>query len=477
MGGVALIAIIILVALRQRGSISLSPLIWVWIGKYVELVILLSLFDISSHLGKILLAPAFILLFAPSLVLQRIVVPLGLPRVAYWTARCCGPPKLLRESSAGAALYGALALAQKPSSTQAISWLEQRTNRARALRGAGVVAAGLLAALRGDRNRARCLLLIADSLAQKSIPRSARVIARDWLVADAARIGNWREVVRLGRRGRRSLRWSYAVARLGERLNGDPKACHDWQLWLCWAVAPRRRATFALLRRALAAPRTPVQMTAAPSAPEELPDALANLVQMLEGRFARDGQSFVRSVCWVETTLSRPATRALIQRRLLALGAQRDAEAIIFDFRKRLVDLVASVIEESPHLTGAQERSPVLDHAIERVRSGLFGDIEAQCKDYGERQKRQISLDTVAEWEAWAVTRNSAERLLQLVPASEHALFQAMHERVCNFAVFQHNTYKRLTLAHEIYSWLRLHSGSDPTASQLLLKNMKASNA
>jgi hypothetical protein len=478
MAGLALIVIIlVLVSRRRGGSISLSPLFWVRVGKCVELFILLVLFGMTDLFGGILLAPAFILLFTPSFVLKLTVVPLGLPRVAYWMARWCRPLELVKETAAGAVLYGALALARKPSSTQTIGWLEQRANRAQPLRGAGVVAAGLLAALRGDGNRARCLFLIADTLARKFIPRSARVIARDWLVADAARIGNWREVIRLGRRGRHSLRWSYTVARIGERLNGDPKACQDWRLWLCWVVAPRRRATLPLLRRALAVSRAPMHTAVEPSAPAELPDALANLGQVLERSFAIGSQSLVRSVRGVDTALDHSTTRTLVRQRLLALGAQHDAETIISGFRTRLVDLLAPIIEESPDLIGGQERSPILDQAIERVRIRLFGDIEAQCKDYGERQKRQSSLNALAEWETWAVMRDRANRLLELVPGSEHALFHTMLVPVCNFAVFQHNTYRRLTLAHEIYFWLRLHSQSDPSASQLLLKNMKASEA
>src|SRR5262249_57802436 len=113
-------------------------------------------------------------------------------------------------------------------------WLAHRVNLAQAPRGAGVVAAGLLAALRGDRRQAGALLRIADTAPQKFIPVSVRTIARDWLVADAARTGDWREVVRLGRRGRGSLRWSSALAGFGERLIGDPQAGRDWLLWLSW---------------------------------------------------------------------------------------------------------------------------------------------------------------------------------------------------------------------------------------------------
>ena len=338
-----------------------------------------------------------------------------------------------------------------------------------------VVAAGLLAALRGDRHRARCLFLVADTSPRRFISTRVRAVARDWLVADAARIGNWPEAIRLGRRGEYSLRWSYLLARIGERLAGDPKSCRDWQLWLCWMVAPRRCATFPLLRRALAVPRAPGQAAAEPPVAANLPDALAELAHAIDDRFAHDGGSLARSVCGVDAALELPATRALVQQRLQDLSAPHDADAVISGVRKRLIELVVPMIEEAPSVARGKIRGPVLDQAVEQVRARLFSDVEAQCKDYSDRYKRESSLDSNAEWQAWAIVRDQAERLLELAPESENALFHAMYVPACNFAVFQHNKCIRRFLAHEIYSWLHRHCGSDPAASKLLSGNMRAS--
>ncbi len=73
------------------------------------------------------------------------------------------------------------------------------------MRRAGIIAAGLIAAVRGDRHLARCFLPVADRLEPGFISRRARAVARDWLVVDAALIGNWREVIPPGRRGRDSM--------------------------------------------------------------------------------------------------------------------------------------------------------------------------------------------------------------------------------------------------------------------------------
>jgi hypothetical protein len=479
MGGLGLL---ILIAFLAWGPRALPKVFWVAYLKIVLLAFLLGMAAATSLVGMAFLAPVIIVLVVPGPLLRRIVVPLGMPRVAYWTARWFWPIEVINGAGAGAALYGALALARRPSSTQAmarsIDWLEQRVNRAQPVRGASVVAAGLLAALRGDRQPARCLFLIADTMHRKFIPRRVRAIARDWLVVDAARTGNWREVIRLGRRAYDDrLRWSYAVARIGERLIGDPRGCRDWQLYLCWMFAPRRRATFALLRRALAVPRTPRQAAAEPAVAEELPEALANLARSLENRCVHDGPSFAASVCAVDAALDGSATRALVQQRLHALGAKPDADAVMSGLRTRLTDVLVPLIEASPKLASGENRGPMLDQAKELVRIRLFRDIEAQCKDYGDRLKGESSLTAIAEWAVWAVTRDAANRLLELAPESEIALFHAMYVPVCNFAVFQHNKCMRRALANEIYSWLHRHSQSDPSAAQLLLGNVRASEA
>src|SRR5262249_3825305 len=157
-------------------------------------------------------------IWAPILLVRWIVVPLRMPRVAYWTVRIGWPLSLTKEIEASAVVYGALALARTIPSKEAISWLERKLRNAEPIRGAAVVAAGLLAALHQDVDQARALLGIADRMHIRLIPGSMRVIARDWLVVDAARFGNWLRVIRLGRHGIFRLRWSYCMARIAERL-------------------------------------------------------------------------------------------------------------------------------------------------------------------------------------------------------------------------------------------------------------------
>jgi hypothetical protein len=414
---------------------------------------------------------AFVLIWAPTLLLRWIVVPLRMPRTAYWTVKIFFPLGLIKEIDAGAVVYGALALARKSPSDETTSWLELKLRNAETIRGAGVVAAGLLAALRKDVDRARGLLATADRMHWRLIPGSIRVIARDWLVVDAARVGNWHRVIRLGRDGVPILRWSYCMARIGERLIGDAKAWRSWQLWPCFLWAPRRRATYPIFRRALA---VPVRRSVQPDAPANvagLPLALGELARALEGSNAHDGALLDRSIDAVDRELD--SSHSMIEQRLGILGSRGDAGSVRSLFRHRLIDLAIPLIEDAPYLARAAQQASIMEQAVWQVRRRLMGDIESQCRDYRDRTAGEDSLDLVAEWETWARLNSSADRLLELDSAAGSVLFQMVFAPVCNFAVYQHNGRKRIALAHDMFVWL-LRYANEPEAKQLLTKNVQA---
>jgi hypothetical protein len=471
----SILAILLFFFLVRRltgGGIRVPPWFWMLVVKLGLLDVALTVMFITNYTTAPLLLPAMVLICVPTLVLKWIVVPLRMPRVAYWTVRIGLPLRSIRELRASGVMYGALALARKGASNETIVWLERRLHGVRRVRGTGLVAAGLLAALRRDREQARCLLLIADTLPWRFTSRRIRAIARDWLVADAARIGDWREVIRLGRRGRKSLRWSYTLARIGERLIGDKQGCGDWLLWLCFLFAPRRLATYPLLRSALAVPARPPSADVKPAAVAALPLALADLARAIEGRHIHDGTSLARSVGAVDGNLD--SMRAQIDQRLRALGGRGNSDTVIFAFRQRLIGLVAPLIEEVPHLALAAQDSTSLSEATRQVRLRLFRDIEARCKDYDARTEDERALDEVLEWTTWAMLRRSADRLLELDPESKVPLFQTMYHPVTSFAVLQSNRRKRNVLAHDMFSWLLRHSQGNHEASQLLARNVQA---
>jgi hypothetical protein len=471
MGAVAGILIAIFIGRLLYGSIKIPPVVLVCAAKLALVTFTAALVQATAiPAGEVIRAVLLVLILAPTTILRWILVPLRMPRVAYWTVRICWPLGLVKEVRAGAVMFGALALARKGVADEAVTWLEQRLRRAEPMKGAAVVAAGLLAALRKDDDLARCLFAMADRMDRRLISRSVRAIARDWLVVDAARVGNWQRVIRLGRSGSSWLRWSYSMARIAERLTGNPRAWRSWQLWPCFLLASRRRVTYPLFRRALAVPvRRSSQPEAAPIV-AELPLALGGLARALEG--ASDGEALARSINAVDCQLD--SMRDKIEGRLNALGSRADAGAILSAFRQRLIDLVTPLIEEDPYLAREAQPGTIMEQAVWQVRRRLFGDVEARCKDYRERTQERSALDQLAEWETWAKLHSSADQLLELDPDVENTLFQTVFAPVCNFAAFQHNTRKRIALAHDMFVWLLRHARNDPQARQLLARNVQA---
>jgi hypothetical protein len=474
MGAVAGVLIVIFIIRVMSGSIKVPPIALAFGVKLAVFVFTVTMVQATAPevASAVLHIVVFVLIWAPIPLLQWIVVPLRMPRAAYWTVRIGWPLGLTKEIEASAVVYGALALARTSPSEEAISWLERKLRNSEPILGAGVVAAGLLAALRKDVDHARGLFAVADRMHTRLIPRSMRLIARDWLVVDAARLGNWHRVIRLGRHGMTRLRWSYSMARIGERLTGHPQAWRSWLLWLCFLWAPRRRVTYPLLRRALAVPvRRSVQPDAAPST-TGLPPTLGTLARALERANAYDGDLLARSIEAVNRDLD--PLHEMIEQRLSVLGGRGDAGSVLTQFRQRLIELVTPLIEDDPYLARAAQPDSIMEQAVWQVRRRLLGDIDARCRDYRERTAGESSLDLVAEWEAWARLTSSANRLLELDSAVENILFQMVYAPVCNFAVYQHNGRKRIALAHDMFIWLRGYAQGTPEARQLLAKNIQA---
>jgi hypothetical protein len=178
------------------------------------------------------------------------------------------------------------------------------------------------------------------------------------------------------------------------------------------------------------------------------------MARRLKNTHAHDEIALIQAVNDLDIKIGSPDTRALIQRRLVALGALHDTDAVIGEFRQGLVDVLVSLIETSPTLGRKADRIALLKEARERARRRLFRDIEAQCKDYDERLKSQNVQVELAEWEVWARLRDRADRL-QLDPASEDVLFVTMKSPVWNSQYFSR------TNASGSCGW-RLHTTCTP---------------
>ena len=136
----------------------------------------------------------FVALTRPFWLVRWALIPLGLVRAAELFGWFC-LQRFATDARGGAALCGAWALLRMAPGARRRAARERLLSRPRdKLRGAGIVALGLLAAEQDDRPAARALLRVIDSMDPKLCPDQATRVAREWLAADAAERGDWGEV-------------------------------------------------------------------------------------------------------------------------------------------------------------------------------------------------------------------------------------------------------------------------------------------
>ncbi|WP_437588497.1 hypothetical protein [Sorangium sp. So ce1000] len=418
-----------------------------------------------------------VLLIAPWFVARRVLVPLGLPRAAYLVARLSNWT-WSADRRGGAALAAAWALcrARKPDAALE-AWVTERierggeragagpapsSGRAAPLRGAGIAAGAMLAAHRGDVEGARALFDSVGGLDERACPREARRIAAGWLAAEAASRGDWEAVTGyacVG--GGRSLSLLGAVA---ARLVGAATAPGALELWLRWLIAPRRRATLPLLRRALAA------SAGAPRPEPEAPEPCAAKVA--------EGDLWSRAVLLHAALLLRPRGQVSgddLRRLGGAWDAALDDERAQAELRERAVSLGASgaqaalgplarAVEEDLAATLRAARVPraewddlgaTIGRTRRRLRDELLSEVEIACDALRRRVDERRELPALSEWREWISLRAQYEAAALLVGTEFRRLaFPKLHADVCHAAVWLFNARKERSIANAMFRWL-----------------------
>lgn len=416
----------------------------------------------------------------PGLIIDLIIIPFGAYRIAYWIAVTFRPLSFLKDRYTGGVFYGALALARQKYSVADVNWLLTKFDLGTtALEKQKEIAMALLAVLNHDRLTARVLFQFIDESGASYGSRRIRRVARDWLVADAARHGDWDKVIFIGERGMASQRWSYAVARIGERLIRRPTALNNWQLWLLWLLAPRRKMLKPLLMRALSTTRLTRSRSYTQTLTKKLPEALAKLNHILvvaqtEHASSATQARFLNIINSIDHIFGTTDLSAHIETRVQAINVTPNvsAEMIILMLREYLVELITPVVKQFPQLAQDIRDTSFLSESIGKIKHDLFEDIEVRCNDYKNRTTTQTRIALFLEWQTWAQCREVADRLLILSPSSQDALFRVMFAPVCNFSVFQHNILERKALAYNMSTWLYQYSEGFPNDAELLAGNM-----
>jgi hypothetical protein len=424
----------------------------------------LSLMAVSYGVPRLVLPLLVALLLVnlvlhPWLLVRFVCIPFGMPLLAHRLSRLGGHP-WVRDPEGGACLAGALACLRRrrPHRTAAATLRARLVGTAAPLRGAGIVAAGLLAADAGDLHRARRLLESLDVLDPDACPPRARDIARDWLVADAARRGDWSQVI--------------------DACNSSPKACATTRLFrvaaqhilgrttsvstllVAWARAPRRLVTLSVIRRAIASRRAAVRPQARTGFPEEIalaandgPSPHQRAVAMhLEAAMhdPRSSETLVRVARGWDATLWASDFRAHLRARIRALGGRRSPERTAYALRGQVAEDLARWWSDAGlrHWVGTGDTLDTARETVVRNRSRSLGAAIAALARSGTASPLEI-------WETWLELRDCHAVLVAVCgPSRLRAFYGALDHVVAGLVVHLHSTRGQRSLAHAMSLWL-----------------------
>ncbi|EYF02954.1 hypothetical protein [Chondromyces apiculatus] len=447
-----------------------------------------------------------LVVFAPWLITRWVLIPLGLPRFAYYMATLADWT-FLADRRGGAVLAGAWALCRRPAGDEALAgWLERKLlgvekpgpegealqvawlvaralmalrrgdlRRLRmlfevqelstgfeTLRGAGIGAMGLLAAYRGDLAGARALLESLEHVDARACPRLAGEVALRWLAADAAARGAWSEVSALcavGWRGGRDVALLGAVA---ARLLDAEGAPGDVGLWARWLLAPRRRATLALVQRALRPRLERGPQVEAPKVRGVVREgdrwghAVAlHAALLLRGEGGVNGEDLRRLGGAWDAVFEDEAARAEVEERARAIGAS-GAQAAIEGLRSSAVEDLVALVQAAriPHEQW-DDLGEMLRRANRQLRSDLLAELELTVERLRRRVDEARALPAIDEWREWIALKGRYEQAAALVGMELRRLsFPRMNVEVCHLAVWLFNVRGQRALANAMFRWL-----------------------
>ena len=389
--------------------------------------------------------------------LVRLAIPLGMWRVAFACSRLGGPP-WMRDPAGGCVLAGVLACTRKRKpALDVLKRLEQRLADG-PLRGAGIVAAALIAHERSDLDTARILMASVDDLEPDILPPFARRVAVDWRIADATARGEWGEVRRIGQGAlwmSRSARFFVLVAR---RMDGVPAR----GLLCAWLKAPRRRHTWSLLReaqRATALPQDLVDLDreALPANGTGLLATGAASMHVEAARSAGRGgldHVTVRRLgdAW-DASLYDFDLRRRLRTRALELGCSDTVEEHVVALHRNLCRDIAAFLPRCPLDPPGSRRS--LGRALIENRRLEQAGIGHNLKALADAQAATVGPPSWRVWTTWLAIRYAYERAAQGAPiGTMREVFSVVELAVAPFVGWLWMTRGERGLANAISFWL-----------------------
>lgn len=413
----------------------------------------------------------------------RWCIPLGLPRLAVTLGRLGGHP-WVRDPEGGAVLGGVLAQLRRSVDPEMHAWLHGHLRRG-PLRGAGLVAAGLLAADAGDRRTARALLGSLDDLDPDLCPPLSRRIALDWLVADAVRDGDWARVQSLTEDHPElspTLRLMLALARYhrgeSEHAAGaedelDARSPKASTLWRAWLAAPRRRHTLALVRGALARPAhlTALELPAVALADDPRlaandggpapAEALALHVEaIVDGDAPGAAGRMARAAAAWDRTMDDFGFRGHVRRRAESLRCTSSGEKVMAQLHRDVCEDLGRLMVEAGVPDQAIGPGTTARRAAGHAHASALEDLRrvAAAVD-GPKPAHATVEHVVSQWLAWLKVRRRYEAVARVASLElRREAYEVVELHLRQLMAWLWNDLGERGLANAISTWLLLEA-------------------
>jgi hypothetical protein len=413
------------------------------------------------YVGWWWLGVAIVVMFAlPPLqpvITRRILAPLGLVRTSFWLAHFVS----MDDSDAYGLCVAAWANAMKPTAAGE-AWLIARRDKRVPLGDAEIIVTALLAAARGDADTTRQLMRSTAEMVENH--PMVRELAGEWLAADAAERGAWRELYddAVAARWPASSLTFFLEGVAGRKLEaaGAPST---FELRARWLLAPHRRATRHLLATTPPAVR---QATTADSngtieMPEPALDATAALPRALAAHLelatvrAPSRERFAATVSAWDTALLDGETQKWLARRALELDAPLGAvDRAIRDVTTAVTDELARLADASA-LPAPTAHGPVGDALARRLRHGRLDALEASFTRWEDRRHAGAVRAPIDEWREWVALRSAYDAAVGAGGLELRRLaFPHAYSKGTSMAVWLWNTRNEYALSHAISTWL-----------------------
>lgn len=466
--------------MNPSGQLTITPGFGVSLGRVMAFVVALVV-AVTGHpwLAGIL----FLAGLLPGRFAQHVLVPFGIPHVTYGFFRIVhlgfGRTDALFHELCARLRFG---WALSPS---ALTRLEQRLEHIMPtgyvedtkIHGAAIASRAILDAAQGQRETARELFLVAQSLPRRICTPGSRSLSQGWLLADATARRDFAEVLRLCGEGPATLQRAY-FRYLARRHLGHSLGLGDRLAALCAPAVCR--GPLAALRLAMLVRR--VQ----PAGPLPLPSAGASIdfvaaKQALIGAASRPlgsvSRAELRSVGRIWQTLDESDALTDGMAKLAAESGQTksaffDAGSASRELRDEVVDVFEQLWRHTlPEKIPPDESCPLILEVEDRIEQRATSELERLIARLPSAEDREVSVEDC--WRAWARLRALSRDAIHSLPGRAESILGPLRGPMINWGAWLFNDNGCKVLGFAVFHWWLEHTPESDGNYELLRNNTR----